>query len=151
MRIMKFFRREHSTVEKPGTAPSRAYADDAGFDLYVSQTVVIPAHRFLDVPCGVQVELPDGTWGFLTGRSSTLRKRGLLVHTGIIDQGYRGELFAGVWNLTGQDVVVEAGDRISQLIVIENTTAQIILREVLEPDEFSAHPRGLRGFGSSGA
>lgn len=130
--------------------PTRAYPDDAGFDLYVARGVTIPARQFVDISCGVAVELPEGTWGFLTGRSSTLRKRGLLVHTGVIDVGYRGELFAGVWNLTDHEVTVNAGERISQLIVLQNTTERVTLTEVLSSDEFSPHPRGVRGFGSSG-
>lgn len=130
--------------------PTRAYQDDAGFDLYVARTVVIPARGFKDVSCGVAVELPGATWGFLTGRSSTLRKRGLLVHTGIIDVGYRGELFAGVWNLTDHDVEVVAGERISQLIILQNRTAEVMVRELVGDEEFTPHARGVRGFGSSG-
>ena len=130
--------------------PTRAYADDAGFDLYVSRGVEIPARGFMDISCGVAVELPRGSWGLLTGRSSTLRERGLLVHTGIIDVGYRGELFAGVWNLTDDPVAVKAGERISQLIIMRNLTEDVNLTEVKHPDEFSHHPRGVRGFGSSG-
>ena len=134
-----------------GEIPTRAYHDDAGFDLYTARTTTIPAHGFQDVSCGIAVELPQGTWGLLTGRSSTLRKRGLLVHTGVIDVGYRGELFAGVWNLTGEPVEVLAGERVSQLILIHNATEQATLTLVDSVNEFSLHPRGVNGFGSSGA
>lgn len=128
--------------------PSRGYKDDAGLDLYVSQHTVIPAGEFRDVPCGVAVQLPEGTWGMLTGRSSTLRERQLLVHTGIIDVGYRGPLFAGVWNLSGDDKVVTHNDRIAQLIVLPNVTEDLRLRQV---KELGSHERGEKGFGSTGA
>ena len=130
-----------------GRMPTRAYPDDAGFDLYVSKQVTVGAGQFADVPSGVHVLLPEGTWGMLTGRSSTIRNRGLLVIQGVIDCGYQGELFSAVWNLTDRPVTVEAGDRIAQLIIIKNETAlhQRVLSAELEPTL-----RGTSGFGSSG-
>ncbi|WKW85448.1 deoxyuridine triphosphatase [Microbacterium phage Milani] len=132
-----------------GTArmPIRAHSDDAGFDLYVARETVIPAHGFADVPSGVSVQLPNGYWGMLTGRSSTIRKRGLLVVQGIIDTGYTGELFSAVWNLTSESVTVEEGDRIAQLIILPNSTANSVLRRT---DALGDTTRGGAGFGSSG-
>lgn len=128
--------------------PTRAHEDDAGYDIYVAEKTVVSAHSFADVPSGVCVELPEGHWGLLTGRSSTLRNRGLLVVQGVIDQGYRGELFSSVWNLTDHDVVLEEGDRAAQLIFVPNATAQTRL---VQADVLSPSPRGTNGFGSSGS
>ena len=127
--------------------PTRAYPDDAGIDLYVLGDVTIPANTFVDVPTGVSMELPEGTFGFLTGRSSTFRKHGLLVINGIIDVGYRGELFSAVHNITEADVRLKRGDRISQMIVLPNLTQMLELRAV---PMLSDHARGASGFGSSG-
>lgn len=128
--------------------PIRAHSDDAGWDIFVSITTKVPAHGFADVPSGVRMELPNGYWGMLTGRSSTIRKRGLLVVQGIIDTGYRGELFSAVWNLTGEEQTIEEGDRIAQLILLPNSTAQSIL---VPADALNTSERGWQGFGSSGA
>lgn len=132
-----------------GTArmPIRAHSDDAGFDLFVSRETLVPAHGFADVPSGVSVQLPNGYWGMLTGRSSTIRKRGLLVVQGIIDTGYTGELFSAVWNLTDKAVVLEEGERVAQLIVLPNSTANSVLRRT---DALGDTTRGGAGFGSSG-
>lgn len=127
--------------------PIRAHTDDAGFDLYVAARVAVPAHSFRDVPSGVSMELPHGYWGMLTGRSSTIRKRGLLVVQGIIDGGYRGELFSAVWNLTDQEVIIEAGERIAQLIILPNATMSSVL---IRTDALGDSDRGFQGFGSSG-
>lgn len=131
-----------------GRLPTRAYSDDAGLDLYCSQDYKIEPSTFVDIDCGVAVELPEHTWALLTGRSSTLRKRGLLVHQGVIDPGYRGPLYAGVWNLTNEVVNVAAGERLAQLIIMSNTTR---LYNPVEVQALSEHARGGNGFGSSGA
>lgn len=127
--------------------PTRAYNDDAGFDLYVSQTTTIKPGQFTDIPCAIAVELPTDSWAMLTGRSSTLRKHGLMVNQGIIDTGYRGELYAGVFNLSGHDVTINKGDRVAQLILMPNHTANYTPTEMVELNQ---HPRGQKGFGSSG-
>lgn len=127
--------------------PTRGYHDDAGLDLYVDRDYVVQPNSFVDLSCGVAVELPEWGWGMLTGRSSTLRKKGLLVHQGVIDAGYRGPLYAGVWNLTDKPVEVKQGERVAQLIVLPNTTKDLDPSWV---EVLNDHPRGNNGFGSTG-
>lgn len=135
-----------------GRLPTRVNVGDAGYDLYVSEDTMIPAGTFVDVPCGVHAAFPPGVFGRITGRSSTRRKRGLLVIEGVIDTGYRGPLYAGVQNLTGTDVLIVAGDRIAQLLLHENVAQRHYAVEA-EPGYFHRIPgdgRGESGFGSSG-
>lgn len=136
---------------EPTRYPTKAHSDDAGFDLYVSKDTVIPPHAFADVPTNTRVALPVGTWGYLTGRSSTMRNRGLLVNPGVIDRGYTGELYSGVWNLTNESVELKEGDRVAQLIVINNPTEGTIVIPV-DKEKFDSYDtsRGTDGFGSSG-
>lgn len=128
-----------------GKLPTRAYGDDAGWDLYTRGTHTLDPGTFFDVPTGVSCQLPERTWGLLIGRSSTLRKRGLMVSQGVIDYGYRGELYAGVWNLTDEPIKVEDGERLAQLIVHHTRGEGGVVVERLDD-----HPRGMNGFGSSG-
>jgi len=128
-----------------GKAPYRAYPGDAGYDLTVSETTTIPGRSYADIPCGISVELPHGYWGYLIGRSSTLRTRKLLVNAAVIDNGYRGPLFAGAWNLADDPAVVREGDRLAQLIPIR--LADLATVQVAE---LGGSERGVRGFGSSG-
>lgn len=145
-------------VGLPELGPTRAYADDAGLDLYVSERTTLIWGEFKDVPLGINVALPEWSWGFLVGRSSTFRKRGVEVMPGIIDTGWRGELFAAcIWRpdqLRDEDIVqnpgsytLEAGERIAQLIVIPNGTRDVTPVRV---DDLPPHARGENGFGSSG-
>lgn len=134
-------------VEPNGRMPSRQHDDDTGWDLYVSDDVSVAPGEWKDVPCGVRVELPKGWWAMLTGRSSTLRRRGLLVSTGIIDHGYRGPLWAGVINVSKDQVVVRRDERIAQLIPFEHAPVHWM---TIRTDQLGDHPRGEAGFGSSG-
>lgn len=65
--------------------------------------------------------------------------------TGTIDNGYRGELMFGVWNLLNTPVVVENGHRIGQLLILPLIGMSIEHVPTLDHSE-----RGTRGFGSTG-
>ena len=128
-----------------GQMPYQAYPGDAGYDLYVSQTVTIEPHTFKDVHTGIAVAMPPGIWGRITGRSSTIRKYGLQVQEGVIDCGFRGELYTAIWNHTDKPVTVEAGMRLAQIIFYD--VKSLKWKEVTELPESN---RGPKGFGSSG-
>lgn len=127
--------------------PARQYPGDAGFDLYVTKDVEIPVGQFADVPCGINVELPPSTWGMIIGRSSTLRKHNLLVAPGVIDQGYRGPLYTGVYNMNGTQFSAKRGMRLAQFIPFPLTAERMVPHCV---PNLAESDRGTRGFGSTG-
>lgn len=133
-------------VERGELYPTRAHDDDAGFDLVVAEAVRIQPGEFVDIPSGVRVSMPDTIWARIVGRSSTLRKRGLLVVEGIIDAGYQGDLFSGVYNLGDAPVFLKPGDRVAQLIFQPLVAPK--LKTVLEFSQETM--RGSKGFGSTG-
>lgn len=125
--------------------PTLAHEDDVGFDLYCADNwSIAPGHR-VDVACGVAIALPPNLYGRITGRSSSVRK-GLLVHEGIIDPGYRGPLLAYVSNLTNEYITIKQGDRIAQLIFAPAIRPGLTVTYSL-PDS----DRGHGGLGSTGA
>jgi dUTP pyrophosphatase len=134
-------------VQGEGRLPTRAYPDDAGFDLYVQGDHTIEPHVRIptQVPCGVAVELPPGWWGLLVPRSSTFIL-GLVMNPSIIDPGWRGGLFALVRSIE-HTIQLHDGDRIAQLIPIPAFPAGVPIRRV---DQLSPHDRGTNGFGSTG-
>ena len=127
--------------------PRRSHPDDAGFDLSVTREITIPPGQFMDLPTNVWVALPPGWWGLITGRSSSLRKLGLLVHSGVIDTGYRGELYGGAFNLSPAPVTIHPGDRVAQFIPIPLPDLVPLYTADAEPPPGS---RGEAGFGSTG-
>ena len=127
--------------------PARTYRGDAGWDLPVARLTRVPPGEFVDVPLAYRLAPPPGHWYRLTGRSSTLRKYNLLVNEGVIDEGYRGPLFAGVWNLGEEEVVLEPNQRIAQVIP-HRVVADAV--ELVGVEELRAGERGEAGFGSTG-
>lgn len=136
-----------------GTMPTRTHTGDAGWDLYSSEAVRVDPGKFVDVPTDVRVALPPDTWARITGRSSTWRSWGLHTVDGVIDEGYRGQLFSAVHNIGQIAVDVPAGTRLTQLILHQNLGDRYLVSKVGE-DAFDQLPspdgRGSAGFGSTG-
>lgn len=131
-------------------------AGDVGYDIPTvlpmiagtdqRNVLVIPPHGMAKVPTGVRFEIPEGYWISLHGRSSTGQML-VIVPDSIIDEGYRGEIFGVVINLTDEPIIVNHGDRLIQAIMHERISERI---DVIEVDELSPSERGETGFGSSG-
>lgn len=123
------------------------YEGDVGYDLRVTEDTIIKPLPSLPVivPSKVKIAIPEGYYCQIVGRSSAANKLGLLIHTAIIDNGYRGELFSCSWNLTDKSIIIKKGERIGQVIFLP--ICKLNKREIKElPDS----DRGQNGFGSSG-
>jgi len=127
---------------------STVYEQDCGYDLTVYKDTTIQADSFSDIDCGISLELPANHWGFITGRSSTFRKKGLMVLPGVIDAGYRGRIFTGIFNTNKVVVEIEAGERLAQLILVPMAVFPVVTATDIE--DLSESDRGDKGFGSSG-
>lgn len=147
--LLKYSFNDQAGPDPVGTGfwPRRSYSGDAGFDLYVTEDTEIPVGQFADIPCGLNIELPPGTWGMILGRSSTLRKHNLLVAPGVIDQGYRGPLYSGVYNMNGTQFSAKRGMRLAQFIPFPLTAERMVPHWV---PNLTDSDRGTRGFGSTG-
>lgn len=132
-------------LDPAAQVPSKAYPDDAGFDLVCTREMWVPGGATVDVSTGIAIAMPPGWWGRIVGRSSTMRKRELLVIEGVIDAGFRGELFTCVHNPKEMSRFICAGDRLAQLLFLPVPTVHWV-----ERNELPASERGEHGFGSSG-
>lgn len=126
--------------------PEFAFMGDAGADLALVEGGLLEPGEARDFAVGLAVEPPLGYFFIIHPRSSTLRKRGLFVHIGIIDNGYRGPLFIYVRNDTKHTVHIEPGAKLAQMILLPMTQPVVEEVEVLEDSD-----RGAAGFGSTGA
>jgi len=131
----------------PGAkTPTRAHEFDAGLDLYCPDDCgqIIEAKDSVTIDTGVCVEIPSGYAGFLKSKSGLNVKHGI-TSEGVIDSGYTGSIVVKLYNNSGLDYEIKAGDKISQLVILP-----IITPEVEIVDELAGSERGENGFGSSG-
>ena len=127
--------------------PGRAYAGDAGLDLAAVERVVLRPGERAVVPTGIAVAIPEGFAGFVHARSGLAMRHGIAVvnSPGLVDSGYRGELRVILLNTDRDETfVVEAGDRIAQLVVLPVPELDLV-----EVEELPESERSVRGFGSS--
>lgn len=125
--------------------PSYAHSGDAGFDLYVPESITLQPGDRKTIPLGVAVEIPDGYVGLMFDKSSLSHKQGLKTFGNVIDSGYRGEIHAGLINQSGQTQTLEAGQKIIQMLIMP-----VITVDIQEAEELSESKRGDGAFGSSG-
>lgn len=97
------------------------------FDFVARESVEILARNMGRVPANVVVEIPEGYMLWVTDRSSTLKKKGLLITEGVIDQDYCGdadEILLQFYNPTDVRITVERGERLAQGVFLPVGIAQ---------------------------
>lgn len=125
--------------------PSFAHDTDAGMDLYCLEKIALAPLEKLTIRTGIALAIPPGYVGLMWDKSGISHKRGLKTLGGVVDAGYRGEVFVGLVNV-GQEVqTFEAGDKVTQLLI-----QKVEHPEIVEVNNLEETPRGTGGFGSTG-
>ena len=130
--------------------PTYGSAAAAGADLYAlpeGDTVIASGETKL-IHTGIAVEIPEGYMGLIFARSGLATKRGLAPanKVGVIDADYRGEIMVALYNQSGEEQTVAAGERVAQLVI-----TPFLAVNFEECDELTNTERGVGGFGSTGA
>lgn len=129
----------------PGAyAPERAHRTDAGLDIRTPVRAHLPARGSAIVKTGVHVQLPPFYAGEIVSKSGLNIKHGV-ISTGLIDEGFDGEIIAKLYNLSDVPYTFERGDKITQLVLVRVCYATV---EIV--DEIEGGDRGSNGFGSTG-
>lgn len=128
--------------------PSRPDEGSNGFDLYSTVTVTLKPGETAMVSTGIAIELPKGSFAFVTPRSGLAMRHSISIMNtpGLIDQSYRNSIGVLLHNFGSSPYTVEEGDRIAQIVPMYQPK-NLVLEEV---NELSDSDRGLKGFGSSG-
>lgn len=155
--------------------PTKAHADDSGFDIYAAEDVIVEPGDTVVVKTGIAVKLPPGHDAYIKPRSGVSTKTKLRVVSPPIDVGYRGEIGVIVDNIATSPLhnnpkndspyvtlingnslltdvwrkektyLIRKGDRLAQLVV-----TPVALPQIIEVDELDETERGDSGYGASG-
>lgn len=153
--------------KSPHENPSYSKAGDSGMDLrawitipeevqFVSsdywplRTVLKPLERKL-IHTGIYVEIPYGYEIQVRPKSGQALKKGLVVLNtpGTVDVNYRGEICVIAINLSNEEIIIEDGEKIAQMVVCPVQHEGLVDVEIV--DEISTDTeRGTGGFGHTG-
>lgn len=129
--------------------PAYATPLSAGMDLranIVEPITLQPMERRI-LPTGLHIALPEGYEAQVRPRSGLALKHGITVlnSPGTIDADYRGELGVLLINLSTEPFVIEAGERIAQMVIARHEQGEFCLVKELDETE-----RGEGGYGHTG-
>lgn len=131
-------------LDEGALMPNRAHKTDAGLDLFAVNWQAIPERGVAVFDTGVHVEIPEGYVAFIKSKSSLMANK--ITADGTIDCGYTGAIRVVLFNHSNSEVLIEAGQKIAQLVILP-----IITPELEVVDSLDATDRGEGGFGSTGA
>jgi dUTP pyrophosphatase len=121
----------------------------AGMDVRANleEPILIPPLGRALVKTGLFLEMQNGMECQVRPRSGLALKRGITVlnSPGTIDADYRGEVGVILINLSNEDVEIQDGERVAQLVFCKVEQVEFIQVNVLSDSE-----RGAGGFGSTG-
>lgn len=135
-------------LNENATIPSYGSTCAAGADLYSCEDeLVFAAGETKLVHTGIAMEIPNGYVGLIYARSGIATKRGLAPanKVGVIDSDYRGEIMVALHNHSDKEAVIEAKERIAQIVITPYLTVNFVETDSLDDTE-----RGAGGFGSTG-
>ncbi len=129
--------------------PAYATSGSSGMDVRAfidTPKLLQPFERAL-IPTGIFIEIPQGYEVQVRPRSGLAIKQGItcLNTPGTIDSDYRGEIKIILINLSGEEQIINPGDRIAQMVV------QKVEKILWDPVEYlEVTERNAGGFGHTG-
>lgn len=158
-------------------SPHRAYDTSAGIDFFIPinlkdsdlisknktpfktyvnpdktiKAIGIPSLSRILIPSGIHVKFEDGYALIAFNKSGVSTKLGLIAGACVVDSEYCSEVHLSIINTTDKEVIINAGDKIIQFILMP-----ILLDNPIEVSNINdlyintISERGSGGFGSTG-
>lgn len=125
--------------------PVREHDTDAGLDIRSREMKIVPSMGSAVFHTGVHVKIPHGYAGILISKSG-LNVIHDITSTGLIDEGYTGEIIVKLVNHGQSSYLVNNGDKISQLVLVPVSYEPVNIVDVIKTET----ARGENGLGSTG-
>lgn len=130
--------------------PKYATQGSAGLDLYacIDNTITLQPNDVTLIPTGIAIHIESPCFaGMMLPRSGLGHKHGIVLGNlvGLIDSDYQGQIQISCWNRGKESFVINAGDRIAQLVIVPVVQANFVV-----VDSFVTSQRNEGGFGHTG-
>ncbi len=139
---------KYKLVHPNAVAPIKDNPSDAGYDFHLVELKEYKNGVYM-YDTGVEIQLPIGYFGILVGRSRIAKTGFMLANSvGIIDNGYRGTIMAGLIKVGGQGSLTDElklPNKLVQLILMKQTDF-----ELEKCEELDSTVRGDKGGLGSG-
>ena len=130
--------------------PTKGSKEAAGYDIYADtdKPVIIMPGRSYKFPTGIAMTPPEGYFGAIFARSGLSINKGLRPSNcvGVIDYDYNSEIIVALYNDSSESVIIQAHERIAQLVLLPYLNVNI-----QEVDKLEETVRGGGRFGSTGS
>ncbi len=135
------------TLDPGARVPEKKHPEDAGYDVYANEAVIVNPGDRVAVSTGVHFQPEAGWYIQVVPRSGLALKKGITVLNtpGTIDSNYTAEVKVILVNHSNAPYQVNTGDRIAQIIFTPSYEAMLMKVDVLNDSD-----RGEGGFGSTG-
>lgn len=134
-------------IYEGGYLPKRAHFDDAGLDFRSPEDFTIPAHGAYLADLKVAVQLPIGTYGYMTSKSGLMTQHGVVCAGGVVDSGFRGTIKVRMENHGDTPYTFHKGDKVVQMVIHSIMMEDVYAVDELDPADSG---RNMSGWGSSG-
>jgi dUTP pyrophosphatase len=133
----------------PNPLPEYATSGSSGMDIRANleHPITLQSLERVLIPTGLFVELPMEYEAQIRPRSGLAIRQGItcLNTPGTIDSDYRGEIKIILINLSGEEQVIQSGDRIAQMIIQKVERGKLV-----EVKKLAVTQRNEGGFGHTG-
>lgn len=127
-------------------APVRGTEGSSGLDVFSPINTLVPKRGDVLIPLDIRFEIPFGWDLSVMNKSGVSTKKKLDKGAELIDSDYRGTVHIHLFNNSDVDVVINKGDKISQLVMREVWMGQPEEVEFIDTNT----SRSDKGFGSTG-
>lgn len=134
-------------------SPVRGHDTDAGIDFFIPEdferTMLVPGEDVC-IDSGIKVIVPRGYALIFKEKSGVALKKKLTIGACVVDSDYRGVVHLHLFNNGTEEVILEAGDKITQGLVVPISLCK---PEEITEEEYNTYDteRGEGGFGSTGS
>jgi len=133
-------------LREDAVLPAYAHEGDAGMDLCALDSCEVKAGERKLIATGISMELQPGYFASIRGKSGLAYKKGVCILGGVVEYTYRGDYGVIFLNTSGENIKIEAGQKIAQVVV-----QPVAVAEIEEVGELGKSVRGEDRFGSTGA